>query len=302
MAKTTATDPPQQTTDAQFKAWATDIHNAIVTTAGWYATGETGTTAMSALTHPTVINTVQGYQIYKMTDTLGGASSSNGAAPIYIKVEYGSGGGASGVTPAIWLTVGTGSNGSGTITGVLVNRVQLSSISAGSATTWTSYFSGNTNRIQICMWGGDTVNAFAFGSNTANIFFSIERTKDTTGADTAAGVLVMYNDIAVAQPKNLASLVANSIPTIEAAARGALNVTNTTMIMGNSAGVVVPIMFSPAPQNPGLGFVTGWSADFARYSQLAVSLYGVSHNYIWLTMSNAITVTNGTAALGMQFE
>ena len=237
-----------------------------------------------------------------MADTL--ESTQN----IFLKSEWGSAS-TSANNPSIWMTVGTSLNGSGTVGGVLVNRFNITC--TASATLFSSYASVDTNRLQFVLWAGDNQNPQTFGSAAQSLFVSIERSKNASGADTAAGVYASYDGGAggggTNTMANLASLVAQSIPTIETYARVGINSTNTTMIAGNTAGVAIPTFFSPAPQYAGLGWFTGWAADFAKYSQLAVTLYGTSHNYIWLPIDNGVvgqanSILAGTGVVGMRYE
>jgi hypothetical protein len=94
--------------DANFRAWASDFA-AKLAVVGLVQTADTGQINLATATRP-AINTAAGYQVWRFSDN-----------SIFLKFEYGTG---SGSTDAanIWFTVGTNSNGSGTLTGTVSNR------------------------------------------------------------------------------------------------------------------------------------------------------------------------------------
>lgn len=95
------------TSDAGFRAWGAE-YNAKLAAAGLVQASDTGQINWASVNRPG-ISTVAGYEIWRFNDAL------QATAPIYIKLEFGTGTNAS--VPQLWITVGTGSNGSGTITG-----------------------------------------------------------------------------------------------------------------------------------------------------------------------------------------
>lgn len=115
MTKRIFSTPIDNTSDIGFRAWTTELHDELAA-AGLVKTADTGQLAVPVVApRPTVSATAAGYWIFRFDDSLAGA------APIYIKVEVGSASTA-GLAPAIWITVGTGSNGAGTLSGVVLSR------------------------------------------------------------------------------------------------------------------------------------------------------------------------------------
>jgi hypothetical protein len=93
--------------DAAYRAWGSAL-SAALQGCGLVMTADTGQVDWLTVTRPS-INTFNGYEIYRFDDAM------QATAPIFIKVQYGTG---SSTTHArILLIIGTGSNGSGTITG-----------------------------------------------------------------------------------------------------------------------------------------------------------------------------------------
>lgn len=141
---------------------------------GWVKTADTGQTATDSLPAEANTNTVGGYQIWRMGDALQATS------PVFLKIEFGSSSSSS--APAVWLTLGTGTDGAGNLTGQVSTRSVLGNTSS-TTTTSTCYASGASNRCAFAM--------FMSNQNTAySLFFSIERSKNASGEDTGDGVIL----------------------------------------------------------------------------------------------------------------
>ena len=157
---------------------ASYIHPCLAA-GGWIQTADTGQTANGSFAAQTGIGAISGYQIWRMNDTL------QSTYPVFIKLEYGcaSSYASSYYGTGIWLTIGTGSNGAGTITGIILPRTQLAY--TGNPTvdnTYNSWVSASNNRLTLCLWAA-AVNLITLG---------IERTKNSLGIDTNEGIL-FYN-------------------------------------------------------------------------------------------------------------
>ena len=157
--------------DTEFRAWAQVIHDKLVA-CGQTQTSDTGQINLVTVAKPAGTNTAAGYEIFRFNDTL------QATAPLFYKVEYGTA--AAATTPSIWIQVGSGTNGAGTLTGLLSTRVQLIPAASSTGTTKNVYASGANNRIWLA--GG-----IDWASNANTYQFQIERTKDASGADTADG-------------------------------------------------------------------------------------------------------------------
>ena len=118
MATLTTSNAPYNSTNAIFQAWGSGIDGAF-TTFGWIRTSDTGQINWTTVPFPTIVNTSQGYSIFRMSDSL------QGTYPCYIKIEYGSY--TAVLNPSLWITIGTGSDGAGNITGILKARLPSSS-------------------------------------------------------------------------------------------------------------------------------------------------------------------------------
>ena len=98
---------PDNSTDANFRAWVQFVHDLLITTGGWVDPGDTGQLNIAAAAHPIAANTKVGYRIYRMDDTLQATS------PVFMRLDYGSS--ATANQTGIWVTIGTATDGAGTI-------------------------------------------------------------------------------------------------------------------------------------------------------------------------------------------
>jgi hypothetical protein len=126
--------------------------------------GSGTTTALAAVpANPAVV-----YEIWQSADAI---SSTN---PIFVKFEYGAGTVSN--THFFAFTAACGSNGSGTLTTNIGTRYATTS-NVATTSACSSIFSGDTSRFCIAMF----INA---GSPSNGFFVGVERSHDSSGADT----------------------------------------------------------------------------------------------------------------------
>src|SRR5690606_25578890 len=108
-----------------------------------------------------------------------------GVAPIVFKLEYGvrgSGSTAAQYTPCLWLTVGRGTDGAGTLTGILAARRLLGAnynVNQSSSTAVTGYAA--TCGSKACL----VVAPWAESTTVTSPMFIIERSRANDGTPTA---------------------------------------------------------------------------------------------------------------------
>jgi hypothetical protein len=248
-------------------------------------TSDTGQTAASALTYPTAAYQVRGYQIWRMADTL--AST----VPVYVKLEFGNGNTTSSYN--VWFTVGTGSNGAGVITGTLIARTADLIVTA----TVAGIFAGSADTGRLAFFIG--------GAGQGHALFSIERTKDATGADTSDGLLVVIDNGAVGsapQHYRLLRFVGTAPP--NSTVWGVSVPSGTTYALGANVGVSPVRFFDGQPTNPCLNFMAYLNADIAVLSSVPVAVYGTSHTYFTIGSSHVSTLgtANNLATLMIRYE
>lgn len=177
MTAVATTTPIEHSSDATFRVWAAEVITQLLA-AGITQTADTGQINTGTVTRPGT-NTNAGYAIFRFNDSM------QGTAPIFFRIDFGTGSVATG--PRMQITVGTGSNGSGTITGI---GLAATTIGGGTApaSTVTNY------GFRICyvdgflgfMW---KLGATA-GTGVALSFFAIARSVDSSGAATAEAAVV----------------------------------------------------------------------------------------------------------------
>lgn len=165
--------PAYLSNDADFRSWGSGIA-AQLAAVGLVQTADTGQVNWSTVTRPSAA-TDGGYEIWRFNDAL------QATLPIYIRIDFGVA--ATQDRPRLKFTVGTGSNGSGTING-----------QAGTAVTGTNT-SSKTAGVTLPSYCSHTAGQFALVSGVDNASPNythsaiIERSHDATGAATADGIL-----------------------------------------------------------------------------------------------------------------
>jgi hypothetical protein len=195
-------------------------------------------------------------------------------APVYLRVDYGSG--AASGKPGLWFTLGTGTDGAGVITGELLPVTQLSGAGNSTVSTIpTIYFSSDTSRVVLLCQSGE-----------ARLFFSIERTKDVTGSDTATGVHILcetktsaiFSKSLTIQVNRTVRFTDNTLPS--SSRLGAFVPSGATWGGdANMIGVCPVRFFEGGPSNPCTNLMVYLNGDTAAAGQVPVLVYGTSRNY-----------------------
>ena len=163
--------------DAGFRAWGSEVA-ASLTSIGLTQTSDTGQINFTTVTRA-ASSSFAGYQIWAFNDTL------QATQPVYIKIQYGTGAGTN--YPAMTVQTGTGSNGSGTLTGATTQAAQigLNSAPISTTTTYTSRYCYNATAgfLGVC-W---KYNSQGLVDQAQGGFF-ISRSNSNTGASTGNSV------------------------------------------------------------------------------------------------------------------
>lgn len=158
--------------NATFRAWGLEFSTAL-STIGLVQTADTGQINWATVNYNATTNTVAGYEIWRFADST-----------IYMKFEYGTSGSAT--APEIWITCGTGSNGTGTITGggAISTRSRVSQQNVApfsTVTAYTSYFSRTADHFSICWKQLGSGGAAPMGAVV------VGKSVDSSGAATTTG-------------------------------------------------------------------------------------------------------------------
>lgn len=268
---------PNYTSDALFRTDASAIDTAI-RAVGMVQTSDTGQINFSTVTRATPAFTAAGYAIYRFND------SNQGSYPCYIKVEYGCGTTAL-TTLAIWVTIGTGTNGAGTLTGAVSTRIQLS-CSAASAGPFTSGASGSTSRLTLAL----NTN----GGTSYAQWISIERLQTAAGADSTTGLCVVAASRALGASGNWNQVLyysGNQPPMSNCIGALMINMpVATSWLIGTDVGTgpISPIGWGVHP--PIRGGLAYFNADLTTQNQFSISVYGSAGNYFSIGSGNIGTL------------
>ena len=267
------------------RAWAQFVEDTLVTTGGWVVTTDTGQTAPGSLVGTATANAKQGFRIYRMNDSL------QATAPVFMRIDFGTGG--SGAIAAFWVTIGTGSDGAGNITGFLWNggasaaATVLNSAGGSISGLLNSYGSAANNRVSLGL--------FVSNVNTYHLVFTLERTKDATGADTSSGLLAVYignlGGTGVVDASRYIRCTPGAQATAETGLSYALTMQNPTQSFGGFIGAAAVIHFRGIAQQPGTNVMIVNQADVGPEGSFSMSLYGATRTYQQL---NAITPSKAT--------
>lgn len=288
----TFTSSPDTLTDASFRVWGSAIANAIAN-CGWVKTTDANQINWATVTTNATANVAQGYEVWHMNDT--GANANQASNPVFMKVEYGTGAVAN--NPTLWVTVGTGCNTSGGLTGAISTRHLITS--TRSANTQMSAYSGDVNRFHIAMQGftvNSTMNAVAGQLNCS--LWSIERTKDASGNDTNEGVLIVLKG-GTSTLFNQQYLNLTAGPTPVELSWGALMPSSVIGLATGVQSAVYPIYHSKGVfLNPGMGVLCCYSQVVQELQTISVPIYGQNHTYMCFsnTMFQSCVARVGPAA------
>lgn len=273
-------------TDADFRTWGSTI-SAALATLGLVQTADTGQINWTTVSKPAGTNTAQGYEIWRFAD------SQQGTTPIFLKIEYGSGSAID--RPSIWTSIGSASNGSGTLTGQLSTRVQTAAAASKSAAvTLPFYASGNSGELILAINVDTATNTFGF-------LVSVERPKDSTDTTTSEGVLATFNMNGTWTCQYVPGT--GSVP--------ATSVTLCSMAPAMWARSAAGANADATPVFIPLGGVWRYShllitaaGDFAAAGTMTTTIFGSSHTYMALdkTCSNAATVSGIISGLAIRWE
>lgn len=278
---------PSVTTTAIFRATGLAWSTALQAADALQKTTDTGQIDWSTVTVPGTTNTVAGYEVYRFKDSL------QSTAPIFFKIEYGTANPATGLQ--LWVTVGTGSDGGGTITGtffsgappstaVIASRQAIgTAVGFVSASSIASYVHGDTATLAIFAYPVQTGPSTSTGG-----LFLLERTRDFAGSATGEGYLALIASTttgagsATMCPVSYISNGYNPGGTFSTVRtwHGANPVTGSTLLVGGNLQAQ-PLFtgFNTKLHGPSQ-FVLGMiGSEITAGVQVAVTHYGTSRNF-----------------------
>lgn len=213
--------------DAGFRAWGSEF-SASLAAVGLVQTADTGQINWVTVTRP-AINTAGGYEIWRFADST-----------YYLKFEYGTGGVLT--TPQMWITVGTGSNGSGTLTGQLSTRSIFTALTppTSTITAYPSHMCAVADAFSVSWKEGGVSGGMVAG------YLVIGKTVNGSGGAITTGVgILRHTGSAQVSPsiqsvRNVATAATYNDVTTNIVVPGDPN-TSSTASTGNSQAYQIPI-------------------------------------------------------------
>lgn len=187
-----------QTSDAAFRTWVAEVITMLFTTLGVTQTSDTGQINTSTVTRVATTNTAAGYVIGRFNDT------AQSTSPVFFKLEFGTGS-TQPTSPAMWITVGTGSNGSGTLTGVVTGRTAMGTFGAISSISTPFITRGCYSAAAGVLWINWKQGGTGTGSTSLSGFV-IFRSADSAGVVTTDSVHLLSSS-GVATPSSTGGCV-----------------------------------------------------------------------------------------------
>ena len=171
-----------QGTDAEFRAWGSELHAALAAV-GLVQTADTGQINWATVTRAAA-GSIAGYSVWRTADS-----------SLYYRVAFGSDSVGQSV-PRLDIIAGQGSNGSGTLTGVGVGAsgVDGNDVSLASTTTpYMSYLSASNDNFTLVWKHGANGN----NGGRPRKWISFGKTVNSSGAMSTLGVTSVFNNIAL---------------------------------------------------------------------------------------------------------
>jgi hypothetical protein len=244
-----------------------------------------GSGTTTALASPPGTSTLTAYELWASADAL------SSTLPIIVKFEYGT----SSTTAAVQFafSAGTGSNGSGTLTGNVSTRYVTASNVAGTAGLGlTSLFAGDTSRFAILMF----LNA---GSTSNGFFCAIERSHDSSGADTDSYFNFVHMQNSTGAHNWIQQIVQKPILggtlTAETNIVTALTTLSSGVVGTNIAlGPMFPVIGKL--DNPCMAVAFSKTGDIVEGATVIVPYYGTNHTMYCTKFNTCWTSAPGTAS------
>ena len=286
--------PAYFSSNADFQAWVAGIHAQLLAV-GLVNTADTGQINPATVLAPASWNTIQGYEIWRFNDAL------QSTLPVFIKVEYGSQSNFSPsgqFSPGLAFTVGTGSNGAGTLTGLVGVRRTI-----GYGTTRTA---GLTLPSYCCSDGSGLVlvNGYDSTSLACVLVWVMDRTRDGAGTATGDGLYTFANSTASAQVFLQVIPVGGTVPGgYSPSTSTGWALSPTTWFNNNAAPAVVggnvpimPVMYICGKTYFTKMMHTVQASQVSQSVSISASILGGTHTLMPLVMFEAPTIVAGDMA------
>jgi hypothetical protein len=279
MPKTTWSTPVDHSSDAAFRAWGSELSGRLAT-AGLVQTADTGQINWTTVTRPGAL-TYAGYEIWRFDDAL------QSAAPVFLKIEYGTSNNATG--PAMRITVGTGTNGAGTLTGLFTSarnaHTQALLLAGSSSTNFPSYATHSPGFFGLA-W---KLNASSGSLTTSG--FCVMRSVNNIGVPTSDGIMLVTcgasnQDTSAADASQINVAASTVLNTLDGADIGLIPGRITSSLVGLDPQIFLTWQALPK-MRPNVGLATYIKSEIADGTEFDVALVGSTPRH-YVAVGNAL--------------
>lgn len=248
MTAITVSAPVNMASDATFRSWGSTWSTNLAAL-GWVKTSDTGQINWTTVTKPTLANTVAGYEIWRMNDSL------QATAPVFLKIEYGTG--PSATYSSLWFSIGFSTDGAGNLTSTNQSTRTQIYTTQNTTTSYTWKFSGTTSRLGIVE---------LYDLSTQHRYLFIERTHNNDGSDSSFGVMVVFGSNTLSNYSQLVPMTgtvpiqtkfSNTVGNITAAA----SPTSAPNQVGSTVYLAPVRVFGYGEQCPMVGLMAYYTSD-----------------------------------------
>lgn len=253
-------------TAAEFRAIGSHI-STVWQNGGTTKTADAGQIDWATVNWPGANGTDAGYEIRQFTDAL------QATAPLFIKLMWGRGAGANLIQ--LKVTIGTGSNGAGAITGVVMAETSFPlQTSNGVSTSADHMFYASADT-----WGFRVLHTRSTGT-TVSTMLVFERTTDIARTPTIDGIKWANLNGSSGQTRYLPRT--GSLPAIETSAHVVMGNQQTSGLRANGDKTAYPIFAIGIGEvtMPFLGCAAVYNSDFTAFNTYPISLLGTSQTMV----------------------
>lgn len=276
------------TTDAGFRAWAQAIHDTLVAV-GLVQTSDTGQIDLTTVTTPGTNNTDAGYEIWRFND------AAQGSDPAFFRINYGRGAAAG--RCRLQVVLGTGSNGSGTISGTTLTsapsdltRVEPKGAPGANGTIHAA--SGDGSRLVVSLHSKNSTPL----DYTLGYGFAIERIRSLANNSlkgSAAICLVYWNGTGFVEHKSRDNTSVTYTADYQSVAGWVIPSEATTNIESPDTWVGLAFPSTKRAEAPLAALAVGHNSDFTGDDTGYITIGGTSRNYrvqaaAWPLRANSI--------------
>ena len=248
---------PTNASDAYFRDWGSS-YSAAIGTVGWIQTSDTGQINWTTVTMPTGINQSRGYEIWRMNDAM------QSTYPVFMKIEYGSGSAIN--NPSIWVTLGTGTDGAGNLTGQVGSRLQAR-LNGTATSTYYGYVNGTTNTLLFAFCCGASGQSYYYAYS---MMFCVERTWDASGNPTSEGAMLWMSSQSLPNSTQYVPF-SGTIPSSYITYVNCVTPPTGTLSLGNNIYTVPLRVFGPGEISPFKSVMGYIAADLTALTPISLT-------------------------------